>query len=464
MSAVNGASFQAELTRPLGEKETATGKKAVSIFFNPFVILAFSIDLLTPYLIWKGILPSSVRWLSHGCLLVLAFWSYLRILSFNRVPAGAWLVIIVSIFWSIIAVYQGQGLLAVAWGWLMMFQFPIVGLFAYLQPEWPRRFPHWLLVICISILGFEVLFQIVQYLTGMTPGDDLVGSFGYSGSAHMIIALIVIFCLAAGTWLANRNWRMLALVLFLGTISSVLGEMKLFYIASILILTVTILISLYQDKRFWKVIPYGILAVIMLFGFIKLYDAVVPGAKIAPLESYLTDAKALDRYLNFTQKRVSEGRVYYNVGRNFALQYGWNSIHRDPLIFLFGYGLGARAESHTLGAAGTGIQQGRLGANTGSTLLVMMQELGIVGLIGVVLFLIWMITALIREIRLHPKSEANALRYAVLLFTLFWPIWAWYNPAWTMRVPMMIYWLSAGYSLGYRHTVNQKTEEEKIVQ
>ncbi|MGE5224474.1 MAG: hypothetical protein ACM3PY_18725 [Omnitrophica WOR_2 bacterium] len=461
MSAVDGIKLQAELNRPLVDKKTAASKKAVSIFFNPFVILAFSIDLLTPYLIWKGLLPTSVRWLSHGCLLALVVWSYLRMLSYNRVPAGAWVVGLGTVLWGIVALYQGQGLLAVFWGWLMMFQFSMVGLFAYLQPEWPRRFPYWLMVICISILVFEVLFQIVEYLTGMTPGDNLDGSFGFSGSGHLMITLIVIYCLAVGTWLANRNWIPLVAVLFLGTIASLLGELKLFYVTSILILTVALLISLYQDKRFWKIVPYGLLAIIVLYGFVKLYDAVVPGAKIAPLESYITDPKVLNKYLNFTEKKVSEGKVYYNVGRNYALNYGWNSINRDNLVLLFGYGLGARAESQTLGAAGTGIQQGRLGANAGSSLLVMMQELGVVGLTSVVLFLLWMIATLIREIRLHPKSEANALRYGVLLFTLFWPLWAWYNPAWTLRVPMMIYWIAAGYGLGYRYTLNQKIEDEQ---
>jgi hypothetical protein len=37
------------------------------------------------------------------------------------------------------------------------------------------------------------------------------------------------------------------------------------------------------------------------------------------------------------------------------------------------------------------------------------------------------------------------LRYGLLLFSLFWPVWLWYASVWVMRAPMLLYWMLLGY-------------------
>jgi hypothetical protein len=192
---------------------------------------------------------------------------------------------------------------------------------------------------------------------------------------------------------------------------------------------------------------------IALVGFVKVYDVIVPGAESTPIETYLESPTALIDYLDRADKsKVSSSKgYYYDIGRNFALVYGWRTIQRDPLTFTLGLGLGARGESKTLGTAGTGLTSGHLGLATGTSLLVIMQETGVVGMITLACVLLWITVTLIRDIRKAPYSETAALRYGLLLFTLLWPVWLWYNTAWTLRVPMLLYWGTLGYVLSEAH-------------
>ena len=53
-----------------------------------------------------------------------------------------------------------------------------------------------------------------------------------------------------------------------------------------------------------------------------------------------------------------------------------------------------------------------------------------------------------RQIRGDLHSDANGLRYGLIIFTLLLPLWLWYNAAWTLRVPMLLYWSTLGYVTG----------------
>jgi hypothetical protein len=127
------------------------------------------------------------------------------------------------------------------------------------------------------------------------------------------------------------------------------------------------------------------------------------------------------------------------------VQLGWDSLQRDPVTFLFGYGIGTRSESQSLGTAGVALTQGYLGLSVGTSLLVMMQEMGVIGIIVMSGFILWLSLALARDIHRFPYSSALRLRYALLMFSFLWPLWLWYAVTWTMRVPMLLYWLSLGY-------------------
>ena len=158
-----------------------------------------------------------------------------------------------------------------------------------------------------------------------------------------------------------------------------------------------------------------------------------------------------------------DGGTYSDIGRLDAVKIGWNSITKDPVTFLFGYGLGTRSESQSLGTAGVALVSGGMGLSVGTSLLVMMQEMGSIGLTLLVIFWLWLLLALWRDIQRYSDLQATGLRYGLLLFSLCWPIWLWYATSWTSRVPMLLYWISLGYvfaenSLGHMKILFHTTQ------
>src|SRR5690606_6378846 len=96
--------------------------------------------------------------------------------------------------------------------------------------------------------------------------------------------------------------------------------------------------------------------------------------------------------------------------------------------------------SRTLGSSGAGLSGGPLGLSVGTSMLVMMQELGVVGMLVMGGFLIWAGWTLYADTRRYPDSDLLWLRYALLMFTVLWPVWLWYTTSWTIRVAMLVYW------------------------
>ncbi len=419
------------------------------------LVLALATDLLTPFLIWKGILPASTRWVSHAAVVAMMAAVYVRMMVFDRVPLVVLVIAGVSVIGVSVALFAGQGIVPTLWGWWVMFQYPLVGLYAYLQPQWPERFPQRLRLTCAAILGLQVIVQIGQYLTGEQPGDNLAGTFGRHGVGPLVIFIIFALCLALGQWLARGEWKTLAWVLAMGSISSTLGEMKLFLFAAVALGMMAIAIFVFRGGHFgrlFELVPYVVLLGAVVSVFLGFYNAVVPRAEQRPLESYL-ELGNLDHYLGnveLSDSGKSSGRYYgrSELGRNYALIYGWNTIRRDTRTFLFGLGLGARGESRSLGTAGQGLLEGGYGLTTGTSLLVILQELGLMGQVVFGGFVLLTVVTMSKDIKRYPRSEAMELRYALVLFSLLWPVWVWYQSVWTQRVPMLLYWATLGYTLG----------------
>ena len=61
--------------------------------------------------------------------------------------------------------------------------------------------------------------------------------------------------------------------------------------------------------------------------------------------------------------------------------------------------------------------------------------------------MLWVAVVLLRDISRYPQSDGAQLRYALLLFSLLWPIWLWYRAVWAFPVPMLLYWVTLGYVL-----------------
>ena len=423
------------------------------------VLLALCVDLFTPFLIWKGVLPASVRWISHASVALMMAFAWARLLYSNRIPVVMMLMAAGSLMGICVAFLQGQGPLPTVWGWWVMVQFPMVGLFAYLQPRWPDQFPQRMRRLCIGVLALELMVQIGQYLTGERPGDNLAGTFGKNGTGNLVMFVLLVLCLALGQWIASQRWKATGLVLILAAISSVMGEMKFFLAGGLLLAGMAVALYLLRSRKVWQIVPCLLILGVAVIGFTKMYDQIVPGAKEDSLERFVRDPKALAKYLDFRQKEVGYGRSWYELGRNTALQLGWDAIRDDPTALLFGMGLGARGESRTLGAEGVGLGQG-LGRTSNTSLLVMLQELGLIGMIMMAGLWVWVGVTLYKDIAAHPQSEAAELRYALLLCSLLWPLWLWYNEAWMLRVPMLLYWVALGYVLSEaRRTVPIRVRE-----
>jgi len=410
---------------------------------NPLFLVMLLTDLFTPILIWKGILPDSLRWLSHAAAFTLIALFIIRVILTNHIPAITLLIIGLSIIGTSVAIYNGQGLTATAWGWWMIFQFPMIALYATFFANWPEHFLEFLWYFCFSVMVLQVIVQIGQYAMGERMGDQLAGTFGRNGTGILIIYMILVFCLALGRWLSNKQWLPVAMVLVLGGISSLLAELKFFLLAIPILSGLAVFIYTVRIKKLSRLILFGLAMMIVCIAFILAYNALIPEA--TPLQDFIQNPQLLLQYVYRAEKRVSGTTVFYDIGRNFAIQYGWNQIKQDPITFLFGFGLGAGHESKSLGAVGIAIERGLLGMTLSTNLLVFMQEFGILGLIILASLIMWLVARLIRVIREQENPEIQGFAYGLILFTSMWPLWLWYNMAWTFRVPMLIYWMAMGY-------------------
>jgi hypothetical protein len=441
---------------------TSSKQKPTLDIFVALAAIPLCIDLLTPYLIWQDIIPSALRWVSHIAIALMIIIAFFRMIVFNHIPRAVWFIIGIVIVWSYIASGNGQSLAVTIWGNWLLFQFPFVCVFIYLQPSLPQNFAQYILKFGLIVLGLQVTLQLIQYSSGVIPGDDLSGLFGKNGTGNAVLFDILICCVFFGHWIVTRKWEGLFSVLALSSISSVLGEMKLFPLAISVIGLLSIAIYAIKYHAPVRFIVYLCSILITLFGFIYLYNIIVPGAKEFPLQAYLTNPEKLINYLNRSASYFTDKGLYTDIGRVYALQVGWNSLQRDPLTFLFGYGIGARSESQTFGTTGVALAQGDLGLSVGTSILVIMQEMGFLGLTLLVGFILCITVTVIRDINKNPNSQAAQIRYGILFFSLLLPLWLWYAMAWTMRVPMFLYWGFLGYVLAESHESLGKQKDKVL--
>ena len=423
-------------------------------------VLAIFIDLFTPYLIWNNILPAGIRWVSEAALAVMIVISIFRMLAFNRIPYIFWMIAIISGVWAYVAIGHGQGMAPTIWGIWLLVQFPFAAVFIYLQPKPPRRLPEYLRTFCLIALGMELFAQLLQFAFGVIPGDALSGLFGKNGTGNAVLFDILVCCVFFGHWIASKRWGGLLAALSMSMLSSVLGEMKLFAIVITVIGLIAVLLYGLKYRAPGKMLFYLALIIIIMVGFTSLYNIIVPEANETPVQTYITNPQKLLAYLNLDTRSTASGSVYYDIGRMTAVQIGWNSILQDPVTFLFGFGIGSRSESSSLGTAGVALTTGSQGLSVGTSLLVMMQEMGIVGLAVLAGFIVWILLALAHDIRANPESSAVGLRYALILFSILWPVWLFYAVTWTMRVPMLLYWFSLGYVFAESRIIRMERKDQ----
>jgi len=435
-------------------------KNSMDVFiFLP--VLALCVDLFTPYLIWKNILPSEMRWVSHVALAAMLFISLFRIFGYNLIPLSFWMSAFITVLWSFVAIGHGQGIVSTIWGIWLFFQFPFVAIFIYLQPEPSRHLSENLRMLGLIIVGMVLCVQLMQFAFGVPPGDNLSGLFGEYGTAKLAIFDILVCCIFIGHWIASGQWGGLLAVLSMSMVSSVLGEMKIFPLSISLIGLIASILWNRKHRAPGKMLIYLVVIILIVTVFFALYNNTFPGVNAPPLQTYITDSTKVIKYLNISKNYYIDGKSYTNMGRLYAVNLGWTSLQKDLVTFLFGYGIGTRSESKTLGTTGVALLSGDVGLSVGTSLLVIMQEMGIIGLILLAFFLLWMLLALIRDIRAHPESVAVGLRYGLLLFSFLWPVWLFYTRIWTMRMPMLVYWFLMGYVFAESRVMRKQTQNEQ---
>jgi hypothetical protein len=414
---------------------------------NKFFFVALFSDLLTPILIWQAGLPAEFRWLSLGAILAMMVAGCGSLLRERHFPNAVWLVVVLSIVGTLVALVNGQTIAASAWGWWLMFKYPMVGLYAYFSSRWPEHFPERLRIWCVRLLCFEVIVQVWQYMTGETPGDNLAGTLGIDGTAHLVMLVLFVLALVFGYWIVRGKARQLALVIGLGVVSSVLGEMKLFPFALALMGMLALVVCPKRNRDVRRKLSLVIVLVTGVLVFPSVYSKVFVPTGQGPQYRDWLDRQYLEDYFTHVQY-IGDVGSGYDVGRNYVLFYTWHRISSSAVTLGLGEGLGARGESKTLGSEGQALLRGDLGLYTGSSLVVIMNELGIIGLLTVVGFMVWVIGTLWKARMADVGPEMSGLLYGLLLYTLMWPLWLWYTSAWVLPVPMLIYWTSLGYVLG----------------
>lgn len=409
------------------------------------LVVAVVADLTIPFLIWKGFLPGLARWVTDLTIFTMLCWGILRMVSFNHIPRGFLLIVGLTLIGTTMASAEGQQAAATAWGWWRMFRYPMLAIFAYLQPRWPANFARNVFYFCMINLGFQVLVQLGQYFTGEPPGDNLAGSFGAFGTGNLVLFIVFTWCLGLGLWLKMGEWRQLVWVLIAGALSSALGEMKMFPLMVMLLGLVTLFFYQIHGGNLRALLGYTAVLAVVVIAFIGIYNAIVaqgPGTK--RIEEYLNWQQS-DDYINSVWYHPET--YTYEFGRGFAVTYAWKQIADDPTAALFGQGIGSQSESSSLGIVGKGLQESLYGLTVGTSLSTLLQEIGLAGLTLITVFIGWMIVTLYRLADRTTDIYLAAICYALVLFSCGWPLWLWYGNIYDANVPMVLFWGALGYAL-----------------
>ncbi len=408
-------------------------------------LAAIGIYLFTPIIIWRLGIPDQIKFVADLIVIGMIALAIAHMMVTDHFPGYFLVIFAFTVTGVIVATFEGQSPLVTTWGWWMMFRFPMVGLFAYLLPNWPKqlaaKIPQWLLYL----LAFQVLVTLALYLTGTREFDDLAGTFGKKGVGAYILFILIVLAMSFGKWLVSGEWKMLAITLALSSVSSALGEMKFFVLAAPLLAAITLTIHLIRGGQIRRLLTYLMLIIVASSLFLYGYDKlIVDNLGRPPIANFLNEDRR-ERYLD----NVRYGTLAYRLGRNTEVEYGWERIQRDTPTLLFGYGLGTRQYSPSLGIAGKGLEKGIYGNLVGRTLLVMMYEMGLTGLLLMLAFVVISAVTLFRAAAQDEDDDLNVLRYGMIIFTLIWPFLIWYKSVWLRVEPMIVYWLLWGFIMHF---------------
>lgn len=63
-------------------------------------LIALATDFFTPYFIWQGSIPASLRWFSHLAIVMMVGFIYMRMTTWNRFPTVFFLLVWMAATWG----------------------------------------------------------------------------------------------------------------------------------------------------------------------------------------------------------------------------------------------------------------------------------------------------------------------------------------------------------------------------
>lgn len=409
------------------------------------------LELFLPILIWKAGLPRVFRFSTDVVAGFIVAVTIAYMLLRDRIPAMILVVLGITVIWGGLSLAFGQSMGATGWAWWEMFKYPLLTLFAYLIPDWPRDFPRWLIKCLVILLAFEVTLQLIQYALGWPIGDNLAGTFGPTGNGHYGSFLFFMLCLAMGYWSSTGDLKLPLVIIVLGIVANLLAENKFFIVVVPVVGMASILLHLIQGKKARQTLFLTTLLFLMTIAFVVGYEKVVVPAMGSPsLTEFARSPELLEWYVfqdpndRGTDRQIRDYNNY-RIRRGTAVIYAWEQIRGDVVTSLFGFGLGSRLYSDSVGLYGHYALGDPYGIVGMKDLPKFMMEFGLLGLLMFLLFCVWIVVKLFRHMRTNPDQNLTSLEFAMIIFTAFWPLWLFYQAIWYAGVVMTIYWVTLGY-------------------
>jgi hypothetical protein len=180
-----------------------------------------------------------------------------------------------------------------------------------------------------------------------------------------------------------------------------------------------------------------------VISFVLVFNFAADTISASEIDVFL-DPTVLGNYLGGYDSSVIG---VYKTGRNFEAMYAWDKNLQDPLTFLFGRGIGSRAESSVLGISGEYSETSLDSTSLRKSLAVLLLETGFIGMLTLAFLCLGLIMTLYKIARPLGNTDMAAIQYGLLVFSALWPLWLWYQPIWSQPIPMLLYWTSLGFAL-----------------
>jgi hypothetical protein len=405
-----------------------------------WISIAFIGDLFYAWN-WNGkaLLPKEVQWISHFVIGVAILKIFLNVtVHKKRVPAIAFPIFVISLFGIIRALTLGESFLAIAWGWFVMFKYVIIALYLFYALDIPDRFVRGFFWVCLSLIIFELLIQIPEYLSGIPPGDSLAGTFGLLGTHELILLDTIVCCWAAARFIVNDDLWPFVVSLGVSAVSSVFCEGKVF-IVIMTVLALSIIVLKKHGTVVKKALYLGVGA-LSAWGFLTLYSMFFKGE--TPL-SYVLFPDLTSKYVENIRYLPETG--YYDVGRLASLQISFAKVSGSPSTLLSGFGCGSATASQTLGISGSVIKAAGAFMFWRGSLSHILLEYGLLGYVAILAIIVILLRIGWRM--LNEGSLDREIGFTIILYTLLLPLLLFYTYALEVGIPNIIFWSLVGYAL-----------------